>query len=156
MTISTVAATIDHSCLYTLRKLKLSCFIFIQRPQMILFIEIGLASCLFICLILCIADFQKFSVLFRCHACVNFTTCRHIARKCKNLYFRFYNFINNIRYLIHICFGYRTHNYTFYSCSVQTSDFLNRQIKTSRLSEPVMNFSHSIKGHLILLTTTNL
>ena len=44
MTVSAVTAPIDHAVACVRRQLKLACLVFVQRPQVVFSIKIGLAS----------------------------------------------------------------------------------------------------------------
>ena len=155
MTVSAVTAPIDHAVACVRRQLKLACLVFVQRPQVVFSIKIGLASRCFVCLELCIADLQKSAIFLRRHTGIHLTAGGHIPRKCKHLNFRFDYFINNIRYLIHICLRHRTHDNTFDSRPVETADLFQCQVEAAGLAEPVMGFTHTVQRHLVFLTAAH-
>ena len=155
MAVAAVTASVNHAVACVLRQLKLACLVFIQRPQMVFSIKIGLTSRCFVCFKFCVADLQKSAIFLRCHTGIHLTASGHIPRKCKHLNFRFDYFINNIRYLIHICLRHRTHDNTFDSRPVETADLFQCQVEAAGLAEPVMGFTHTVQRHLVFLTAAD-
>src|SRR5699024_8767177 len=75
-----------------------------------------------------------------------------VSGKGKDIGSGFYHSVNNIRDFINICTGYRSHDHTADTGSVNTADFFQRDVKRSWLPRPVMSFSHAVQRKLIFLT----
>lgn len=56
------------------------------------------------------------------------------------------------RNLLHICTGDGSHNDRTDTSSFYAADFFKGTVKRTWLTEPVVSFSHAVKGELIFLT----
>ena len=78
MAAATVTSAIDHSLFCVLGNLKLSGFIFIKRPKVVLLVKVCLTSFCFVFFELLVTDSQKLSVFLCGHGCIQISAARYI------------------------------------------------------------------------------
>ena len=152
MTVSTVASAVNHAFFCCLRNLKFSCFIFIQRPEVVLLVKICLASRRLVLFEFPVTVFQKFPIAQRLNSHIFLLAGRAVSGKCKDIRSMSCNRIDNVRNFVDICTGHRRHNNRAYPRLFDTVNLFQCNIKASRFPEPVVRFSHSVQGKLIFLT----
>lgn len=103
MTVPAVTPSVDHAFFRVLRNPKFSCFVFIQRPEMIFFVKICLTSCRLIFLKLPVTVREQLPVAHRLDTHVLLLTGRAVSCKCKHVRLMFYDSIYDIRDLVDVC-----------------------------------------------------
>ena len=85
MAVAAVAAAVDHAVAGVGRDFEYSGFIFVQRPEMVLLVEVGAAALRLIFSELPIAGCKQVAVLLRCHGRVQLAAGGNIAGKGKDI-----------------------------------------------------------------------
>ncbi len=150
--VAAVAAAADHAVTGISGDRELPRFILVQRPEMILFIEVGIAAFCFIFPELFVAHREKLPVFLRRHAGVQFSAGGNIAGKSKDIHSGFYDSVDDPGYFHIILLRYRCHDDASHPRAVDAADLLQSTFKTAGLAEPVMRLPQAVQGELVFLT----
>ena len=152
MAVAAVAAAVDHALLGALRDFERPGFIFVQRPEVVFFVEVGLTARCLVCLEFCIADGQQFPVFLRRDAGVLFLAGGAVPGESEYIHAVFYHSINDLGNIFDVRSRYSGHNHAADASVFDAGDFFEGAVKGTGLAEPVVGFPHSVQGKLILLT----
>ena len=156
MAVAAVAAAVDHAVAGVSRNLKCSGLVFVQRPEMILLIEVGIAALYFVFSELFVTGFKKASVLLRGHAGVQFTAGGDIAGKGEDVHACFHDRVDDAGYFHIVLLGDGGHDHTADTCPVNAADLFQRTVEAAGLAEPVVCLPKAVQRKLILLAAEKL
>lgn len=149
MTVSAVASAVNHSFFHSFRNLECAGFIFVQRPEVILLVKIGLAASRLILLELFVTGFQQFAVTQRFDTYILFLAGRAVAGKGEDIGSCLDHRVNDIRYFVDVGAGYRSHDHAADTRTVDAADFLQGNVEAARLAEPVVGLAHAVQRELV-------
>ena len=152
MAVTAVAAAVNHPVLRPFGDFERPGFIFIQRPEVVFFVEVGFTARRLIRLEFFIAEGQQFSVLLGRHAGVLFLAGGAVAGKGKHIHAVFYHSVYDVRDFLDVCSRYGGHNHAADTGVFDAGDFFKSAVKRTGLTKPVMCFTHTIQRELVFLT----
>ena len=152
MTSAAVASAVHHTLFGVIGDGELSCFVFIERPEVVFLIEIGLTAFRIILLELLVAGRKQAAVLLRRHTRFKVAAARHITGEGKNICARFDHRIDNSRDLAHIGFGNRRHDHRTDTRFIDTFYLFERAVVGAGLTEPIVRVTQAVERELILFT----
>ena len=151
MTVATAASTVNHALLRVFGNLERAGFIFIQRPEVILFAKIGLTPGGFICFEYAVAVSKQSAVTQRLNPHVLFTTGGAIAGKGIHVRACRYHSVDDPRNLVDVGSGNGGHHNRADPRAIDIANLLQCGIKTSGLAKPVVRSSQTVDGKLVFL-----
>ena len=152
MAVAAVAAAVDHALLCVFRDVELARLIFIQRPQVVLLVKVGLTSSGLILLELLAAVGQELTVPQGLNAYVLLLTGGAIAGEGEHIGLMCYHNVDQFRDLVNVGAGNGSHDDGPDARPLDAGDLLQGAVETAGLAEPVVGLAPAVQGHLVLLT----
>ena len=113
--VAAIAAAVNHAGFGVSGDLKLSDFVFVERPKMVFLVEVGLTALGLVLLEFPVAVGQKLPVSQRLDAYIFFFAGGAVAGKGEHVGFMLHHRVDNAGNLVYVCAGNSGHNHRFHA-----------------------------------------